>query len=57
MNTAAIKSTMNMNIRIYQPKLNGLFFFAKGLPTCPFIIALAISEDPLFTPNHIKLFS
>lgn len=56
MNTAAIKSTMNMNIRIYQPKLNGLFFFAKGLPTCPFIIALAISEDPLFTPNHIKLF-
>lgn len=57
MNTAATKSTMNMNIRIYQPKLNGLFCLANGLSTCPFIIALAISEDPLFTPIHIKLFS
>ena len=52
-----MKSIINIRIRTYQPKLKGLFYLAKGLPTCPFMMAFAMSDDPLFTPIHIKLFS
>lgn len=54
---AVMKSTIKIRIRIYQPKLKGLFYLVKGFPTCPSIIAFAVSEDPLFTPIHIKLLS
>lgn len=54
---ALMKSTMKMIITICHPKLKGLLSFANGLPTCPYMIALATSDDPLLTPIHIKLFS
>jgi hypothetical protein len=54
---ATMKRTTKIRIRIYQPKLKGLGYLAKGLPTWPFMMALATSEEPLFTPIHIKLFS
>jgi hypothetical protein len=52
-----MKRTIKTRIKIYQPKLKGLLGLEKGLSTWPFMIAFAMSEEPLLTPIHIKLFS